>query len=60
LLVGRVLASLTQLLFNDPGEQINLVPMKKDINGSGGSWYKMEKEWADELVKVKNSDKGKR
>jgi hypothetical protein len=34
------------ILFGNPGEQINLVPMNKGINASGGSWYNMEQGWA--------------
>lgn len=30
--------------FGGAGEQINLVPMKKSINQSGGTWYQMEQE----------------
>lgn len=36
--------------FGGAGEQINLVPMSKTINQSGGSWYQMEQQWANALA----------
>lgn len=35
--------------FGGPGEQINLVPMKKSLNQSGGDWYNMEQAWATKI-----------
>lgn len=35
--------------FGGPGEQINLVPMKKSINQAGGDWYNMEATWAQKI-----------
>jgi DNA/RNA non-specific endonuclease len=35
--------------FGAPGEQINLVPMKKTLNQSPGTWAAMEQEWANTL-----------
>jgi DNA/RNA non-specific endonuclease len=35
--------------FGGPGEQIDLVPMKKTLNQSPGTWAAMEQEWANTL-----------
>jgi DNA/RNA non-specific endonuclease len=35
--------------FGGPGEQINLVPMKKTLNQAPGPWAAMEQEWANTL-----------
>jgi hypothetical protein len=35
--------------FGGAGEQINYVPMNKDINRSGGEWYALEEKWAAAL-----------
>jgi len=32
-------------VFGGAGEGINLVPMDKVLNGSGGQWYELEKTW---------------
>jgi hypothetical protein len=43
--------------FNGPGEKINIVPMDRGINRSGGAWYKMESEWASYLKNPDNKIK---
>lgn len=35
--------------FGGPGEQINLVPMKKTLNQHPGTWAQMEQEWVNTL-----------
>jgi len=30
-------------MFKGPGEGINIVPMDKNFNGSGGEWYALER-----------------
>jgi DNA/RNA non-specific endonuclease len=35
--------------FGGPGEQINLVPMKKTLNQAPGLWAAMEQQWANTL-----------
>jgi len=35
--------------FGGPGEQINLVPMRKTLNQSPGTWAQMEQEWTNIL-----------
>ena len=42
---GHLIASM----FKGPGEGINIVPMDKAFNGSGGEWYKLETDWKKAL-----------
>ena len=42
---GHLIASM----FNGVGEGANLVAMDKTLNGSSGSWYKLEKQWKNLL-----------
>lgn len=36
-------------VFGGAGEAINLVPMDRTLNGAGGAWYRLEREWFDAL-----------
>ena len=36
-------------MFKGPGEGINIVPMDKNFNGSGGEWYALERTWKKAL-----------
>lgn len=38
-------------MFKGAGEAINLVPMDRTLNGSGGEWYKLEQVWKEALSK---------
>lgn len=42
---GHLIASM----FKGPGEGINIVPMDKNFNGSGGKWYQLENDWKKAL-----------
>ena len=42
---GHLIASM----FKGPGEGINIVPMDKNFNGSGGEWYALERTWKKAL-----------
>jgi len=35
--------------FNGPGEQINYLPMRSNVNRAGGEWRKLEIEWENAL-----------
>jgi filamentous hemagglutinin len=43
--IHRLIASV----FGGAGEGINLVPMDKILNGSGGRWYELERSWMKAL-----------
>ncbi|MBC6310023.1 hypothetical protein HCJ66_10775 [Listeria sp. FSL L7-1582] len=38
--------------FNGPGDIDNLVAQNSQINRSGGTWYNMEKQWANALKEI--------
>jgi filamentous hemagglutinin len=45
---------LIAAVFGGAGEAINLVPMDKTLNGTGGKWYALEQEWLDALESGSN------
>lgn len=47
---GHLIASM----FKGPGEGINIVPMDKTFNGSGGEWGQLEKTWQSALKSNKS------
>ncbi len=40
--------------FNGISENINYIPLRKELNENGGKWYKMEEYLANEIKKGKN------
>ncbi|WP_348644708.1 DNA/RNA non-specific endonuclease [Yoonia sp. F2084L] len=36
-------------VFGGAGEGVNLVPMNRTPNGSGGRWYELERQWRNAL-----------